>query len=67
MMPPYFFNETRSYNTCWQGKHLDTKNGNDCAISFPIWVTGQMSPYPTVVKVATAHHIAAGILEKLSG
>ena len=34
---------------------------------FPIEVTGKMSPYPTVVKVATAHHIAEGMLENLSG
>jgi hypothetical protein len=31
---------------------------------FPIIVTGYISPYPTVVNVATAHHIVAGILEK---
>src|SRR3990172_275512 len=37
------------------------------AISLPKSVTGKTSPYPTVVNVVTAHHIAAGILEKASG
>ena len=33
----------------------------------PIAVIGVTSPYPTVVKVATAHHIASGIEPNLSG
>jgi len=37
------------------------------AQNFPTWVTGYISPYPTVVSVATDHHIVAGILEKDSG
>ena len=35
--------------------------------SLPIVVIGYMSPYPTVVNVATAHHIVAGILVKTVG
>ena len=37
------------------------------AQNLPIQVTGYISPYPTVVNVATDHHIVAGILENLSG
>ncbi len=37
------------------------------ASNFPIPVTGYVSPYPTVVKVDTAHHIAAGMLVNTSG
>ncbi len=33
----------------------------------PAGVTGTVSPYPTVVNVTIPHHIAAGMLEKLSG
>ena len=32
----------------------------------PARVTGTRSPYPTVVSVTTAHHIAAGMLENTS-
>ena len=36
-------------------------------ITFPIFVTGYMSPYPTVLIVATVHHMDAGTLENLPG
>jgi len=34
------------------------------AQNLPKIVTGYMSPYPTVVRVATDHHMVAGMLEK---
>ena len=37
------------------------------AISRPSGVIGTTSPYPTVVKVTTAHHKAAGTLPKATG
>jgi hypothetical protein len=33
------------------------------AQAFPPVVTGNISPYPTVERVAAAHHIVAGMLE----
>ena len=35
--------------------------------NLPTAVTGRRSPYPTVVSVAIAHHMVAGILEKMFG
>jgi hypothetical protein len=37
------------------------------AQNLPMVVTGYISPYPTVVSVATDHHMVAGMLEKTSG
>ena len=37
------------------------------ATSRPSGVTGTTSPYPTVVRVTTAHHKAAGTLPKVAG